>query len=185
MFDLIENGGKVLDSTAPTGERFVKGAGAVPVKLSRSGDKLLALFKEGKSGGTLPKAARDLMERYTGIVKQAVGPKQTETPLTYEDARRFYSNITSLSASDKMATNPRMAKMVGELATALRQDIGDAAAQVGQGARYYAAMKEYARAKAMARVASEMGKWALRAGGTALGVGGATEVAKKIWSGAK
>lgn len=142
-------------------------AGNVPVSLSRSSDAILRAHELGEAGAGMPKAVNK-------IIKRATDPDAG--PLTYSQARDYYSQITALSAKDRMAMNPIMKRQVGIIAGALKDDIGDAANQVGRAADYYASLKNYARAKALMRTATQMGKWAAAAAGAA----GAVEVGKMI-----
>ena len=98
--------------------------------------------------------------------------------MTYADARDFYHNITELSADEKMALNPVMRRQIGIAAKALKDDIGDAAAQVGQAAKYYAAMKNYAQASNLLKASKTIGDWALKAAGA----GAALEGGKMLWN---
>lgn len=158
-------------------------AGNVPVELTRSGDELLKMKEMADAGGKLPPAIRKLLERYTAPIKGAIkGTREGARPLTYNEARKFYENITDLSASDKMGLNKNGARQLNIVREALKHDIGEAANQVGQSAKYYAAMKNYAQASKLLRAAHTMGKWAIGAAGA----GSAIEVyqaAKNLGSG--
>lgn len=133
-------------------------AGDVPVNLTRSGDALLEM---GKGGGWLPTPIKKLIERYTAPIKGATkSSREGARPLTYDEARKFYENITSLSAKDKMSLSPSQSRQLDTIRDTLKHDIGDAAAQAGQAAKYYAAMKNYAQASKLLRASSVIAKWA-------------------------
>lgn len=173
---------EAIPSRAAAAEMFkdvMADASNVPVNLSRSGNELLRMKELGDSGGTLPKAITRLLERYTKPIKGAVkGEKEGARPLTYSEARDFYSNISALSSNEKMSMNPIMKRQIGAVASALKDDIGDAAAQAGQAAKYYGAMKQYAQASRLLRAASTIGNWALKAAGAGAGIEGA----KLLWN---
>jgi hypothetical protein len=129
-------------------------AGDVPVSLTRAGDPLLRFKEMADAGGTMPKAINRLLQRAT-----SPGGK----PLTYDEARDIYSNLSALSAEDINRLNAPMRRQMGIVTQALKDDIGDAANQAGQAAKYYAAMKDYARASKLLRAASTIGTWAAKA----------------------
>ncbi len=159
-----EHAGHLLASVA-------EDAGHLPVNLNRSADAILRVRDLSERGGTMPQAIRKLLARAT-----EPGGK----PLTFNEMRDFYSNITSLTAKEKMGLNPAMRRQLGITAAALKQDIGAAAAQAGRAADYFKGMQEYAQAKKLQRSASEIGKWLIRAGG----VGATAELAKLVWNAA-
>lgn len=146
-------------------------AGHLPVNLNRSADALLRVKELADRGGTMPQAVRKLLARAT-----EPGGK----PLTFSEMRDFYSNVTKLSAKEKMGLSPIMRRQIGIAAAALRQDIGDSAALAGRAADYYKGLREYAAASKLQRTAQEVGKWALRAGGVA----GTAALAKLVWDAA-
>ena len=143
-------------------------AGNVPVTLSRSGNAILRAKELSEAGTSMPQSIGKLLRRVTDPNKP---------PITYSEARDFYSNISRLSADEYNRLNPIMKRQVGMIASALKDDIGDAAGQVGQAAKYYSAMKNYAQASRLLRAAGTIGNWALKATVAAGGVEGA----KLIW----
>lgn len=150
-------------------------AGNVPLNLKNTEPVLQRLEELVDTGGTKPKVINDLIKR----VSDANGQ-----PITFGEARDFYENLSKLSANEKMALNGSMKRQIGLLTHAFNADITTAADQIGQGARYAAAMKDYARAKQMLRVAGQMGdltkKYAPWIVGPVLGYGIAKEGAKAV-----
>jgi hypothetical protein len=146
-----------------------KDAGHLPVNLTHSSDELLRVKELADAGGTMPTAIRKLLARAT---------EPGGRPLTYSEMRNYYSNITSLSAREKMGLSPIMRRQLGITAAALKQDIADTAAVVGRSADYFHGMREYAQAAKLERAATEMKKWAIRAAG----VGATAELAKLVWN---
>jgi hypothetical protein len=71
---------------------------------------------------------------------------QTVNPISYNEARDFYTNISNLSAQDKIALNGPMKSAVNKLAAAFKQDIGDTAEAAGKGKQYTQAMTQYRQA---------------------------------------
>lgn len=68
-------------------------------------------------------------------------------PLTYEEARKFYSNISRLSADEMGRLTAVMKRQVGTIRAALGDAVQQAAENAGQGQAYSDAMTEYAKAK--------------------------------------
>jgi len=144
-------------------------AGLLPVNLSRSAEPLLRIKDLADRGGTMPTAVRKLLLRAT---------EPNARPLTFSELKDFYSNVTSLTAKEKMTLNPTMRRAVGLAAAALKQDLAATAAQVGKSADYLKGMGEYASAMKLQRTAGELGKWLIRAGG----VGATAELARLVWN---
>lgn len=131
-------------------------AANVPVNLTRSGDALLRAREISDAGTSMPQAVSKLLRRVTDPNKPAP---------TYEEMRDFYTNISSLSANEMSRISPVMKRQIGLIAKGLKDDIGDAAGQAGQAAKYYAAMKNYSQASKLLRAAHTIGKWAAGAAG--------------------
>jgi hypothetical protein len=102
--------------------------------MAKPGDVALQIYEQSQRGATLPSAVRKLIVR--AVAKD--GP-----PITYAEAKDFQSNISSLSASDRMALNPKMARLVGQLNGALKDSLESAADTQGKGEQFAQAMKEY------------------------------------------
>jgi hypothetical protein len=125
-------------------------AANVPVTLQHSGNAALRVKELSEAGTSMPQAVGKLLQRVTNPSKG---------PLTYAEARDFYSNITRLSGEEVNRLNPIMKRQLGIVTEALKRDIGDAAAQVGRAGDYYAAMKDYARASQMQHAAGKILKY--------------------------
>ena len=139
-------------------------ANDVPVQFTRTWPALDEFMAYAKSGGTQPKVISDLLARMDDLQKG---------PITYEDARRFYSNISRLSDSELSTLNPQMRRLMGGVREAFKHDIGTAADQVDQAGKYYGAMKQYARAARLSEASKNMVDWAKKLVGTAaLGAAG-------------
>jgi hypothetical protein len=157
----VKAAGAMLPSTEHAGELLnmvAESANKVPVQMKQTWPALDEFMKYAESGGTKPKVITDLMKRMDDLQKGHI---------TYEDARRFYTNISRLSDQEMSTLNPNMRRLMGGVKEAFKKDIGDAAGKVDQAANYYKGLKEYAKAAKLEKAASEMWKWALRLGGTA------------------
>ena len=151
-----------IPTTAKAGKLFDEVANAakdVPVNLTRTQPALERVAQLTDAGGPVLNAPNKLLLR-----------SQTVNPIPYQEARDFYTNISNLSASDKMALNGPMKRAVGDLTNSFKQDIGDAAASVGKGDQFNAAMQQYAQAMQLKEAAKTVGKYAAGAavGGTVL-----------------
>lgn len=71
-------------------------------------------------------------------------------PLTFEEARDYYSNISRLSANEFNSLNSTMQRQVGAVKQALHEALTDAAGTVGKGEQYAKGIKEYGDSMAAA-----------------------------------
>lgn len=182
LFNLVEHGGTVLDAAAPSGMRLVKGASAIPVKLTRTADEALRAMELGQRGGTPAKPVMDLLERATKFARVPGTKARTAAPpMTYSEARDFYTNLTKLSAEQGASLSGPMKRQIGLVAQALKADIGAAAGQVHQAGNYFEAMRNYAQASKLKRAALDIAKWVGIPTGTAAAAAGAGYLAKKGW----
>lgn len=152
-------------------ESVEKSAKNVPVDLQQSAEHILRVKDLADAGGSMPMSINKMLRRVTDPSKG---------PLTYSEARDFYSNITRLSADEMNRLTPVMKAQVGKVAAALKDDIGQAAARVNKAADYYAGLKQYAKAAQLQRAAEKMGKYLLRAAGVAAGADVAYQVGKSV-----
>jgi len=121
----------------------------VPVSLKRTGEPLLRGQTISERGGPpLPRAAGALAERVTN-------PDLGD--MLYPEARDYYSNLSQQSVMDRFTMNGQMRRQLGLIREGLKGDIHDAAASIGRGADYDAAMNEYARAAKMGKIGKAVG----------------------------
>jgi hypothetical protein len=136
-------GGKIADaipSRADAGASLadVKAtAGNVPIDITKPGNTALELYEQSQRGAQLPMAARKLVNRMTD---------PNAPPLTYAEAKDFQSNISSLSANEKMNLKPNTARLLGQLNADLKDSLAQAADTVGKGEQFTDAMDEYHKA---------------------------------------
>lgn len=168
----LRGGIKALPSKARASAGFAeveRAAANVPVDVSGPGTTALRMRELAGRGGQLPKVVKDFINRVTDPNKG---------PLTYQEARDFYSNASGrLSDAEAAKLKPNMKFWLGQFTRDLDGSIRDSAESVGKGQQYGQAMSEYRNAARLRSAAKEGAKWAGRG---ALGVGGA-EAVKKLW----
>ena len=142
-------------------------AADIPVDTSKFSDSALELYSQSQRGATLPKAVRDLVNRVT---------KPDSPPLTYEEAKDFQSNISSLSANDKMSLNAKTVRLVGQLNQDLKSSLSDAADTAGKGEQFQQAMREYHNAMLLRGYSENAISAAWKAALTGAGLYGAAKV---------
>jgi hypothetical protein len=143
--EAISRGIDALPSTARAGANFqvaMNAAGDKSIDLSVPGNSALQVQDLANAGGQMPKVVRDFLRRVTD-------PEQG--PLTYADARKFYSNASRLSSAEYQKLTPVMQKAVSQFTADLGHSIGSTAEAAGVGPQYQSAMKEYANASRMKR----------------------------------
>lgn len=161
---------------ARAGQAFnnVKAAvGDVPVDVNAPGSTAFDIQRLANSGGSMPKVVRNFLQRVT-----APGTN----PLTYNEARDFYSNASRLSADEQMRLTPVMKRQVGQFTSQLGKSIGDVPEQVGMGDQYQGAMKDYASAMNMKDRLTQLKKLGVDAGIKAAGGGAVLYGVKKLLS---
>lgn len=129
-----------LPSTARAGaalQNIKSVAGSVPIDTAKVGNSALDLFEQSQRGATLPPAVNKLVRR----LAQPDG-----LPMTYEEAKDFQSNISNLSANEKMNLKPNQVRLLGQLNSDLKASLADAADTVGKGEQFTTAMREYHQA---------------------------------------
>lgn len=143
------NAGRIFESVA-------QDAGNVPVVLKNSQEAAVRLMELQRTSNLGP-VVNKFLNRIT---------KPNAPPLTYNEARDFYSALGDLAWSDKMTIRPGVRYVMKNLATGLKQDIGDAAESVGRAGDYYSALGNYARAQhlktAYLTLAGSVGAWAAK-----------------------
>lgn len=167
--------GKIIPSAARAGrtlEEIKSKAGDVPIDVSQVGNAALDAQHLAQAGGSLPKVVRDFLRRVTDPEKD---------PMTYSEARDFYSNATRVSNDEFNRLTPVMKRQLTIFKSALGDSIGQAAGTVGEGQNYVKALLEYHRASELSRLGKTAGK--VVAGAAGLGAAGAGYgVAQKLLS---
>lgn len=144
-------------------------AGEVPVNVNEAGDVALRIKDLADRGASMPKVIRNFLSRVTD---------PEGAPVTFAEARDFYSNASKLSAAEGQRMIPAVRREVALFTQALGRSITETAASVGQGGKFTGAMTEYARAQKAKDVAS----WLLTKGlPTAMAGYAAEKIAKKLF----
>lgn len=108
------------------------------VAVSAAAGPASEIMEEASAGGSMPKVVRNFLSRMTDPGKP---------PLTYEEARRFYSNASRVSADENMRLTDTMKRLLGNFREGLHQDITANRAQFGAADQYRQAVAGFARAK--------------------------------------
>jgi hypothetical protein len=141
--DLISKGG--LPSAARAGaalNEVKQTAGGVPIDTTGPGRVALEIKDLSTKGGQLPKVVRD-------FVNYTTDPKKP--PLTFADARDFYSNATRLSSDEFNKMSPTTKYKLGEFVNELGKANADAAGKVGLQPKFEGAIQQYHSAMEMQR----------------------------------
>lgn len=166
---------EAIPTAAKAGAKFEEVAQAVgkhPVEmtndLNRSLTRIQQLAERGGAGSNLgPPPVRKFFLRITDPEKP---------PITYEEARDFYSNLSRLSRDEMNRLTPVMQRAVGQFTRDLGQAIADTAGRGGKLAEYQKAMSTYRRAIVLREMLEKVWSGAKKAspyiaGGAAAGAG--------------
>lgn len=136
---------RALPSTERAGKVFQELKGAIGDHSVHMTDRLANALADVKdavdTGSTLPSVINKFVNRITSL---------EEGPLTYKEARQFYSNVSDLSASERMASKGNDLRLIQEFKHALGETISSTAENAGRLQQYQGAMSEFASAKRMA-----------------------------------
>lgn len=134
-------GASALPSTERAGQAFqsvMSAAADNPVPITDELSGALSRYQDlVDAGGSRSLSVSKLLNRITD-------PQQG--PMTYEEGRDFYSNLSRLSANEMNRLSPVMQRQVTTIKGALNNAIQQTATSAGQGAQYAGAMSEYAKA---------------------------------------
>lgn len=119
------------------------------------------------TGSTLPSVVNKFVTRIADL---------EEGPLTYKEARQFYSNVSDLSASERMASKAKDLRLIQEFKHALGETISTTAENGGRLQQYQQAMKDFSGAARTREAAKTAGKLAIGAAGLGGAYGGATKI---------
>jgi hypothetical protein len=154
-----------------------KAAKGIPLKvtpeLSQAAEEILRESEAG--GGPPPQVVRKFIARMTDPAKGAV---------EYDEARRFASNTSRMSAKELMGQNPNanMKRLLGDFHGQLNKAVENQAAEAGVLPMHEAAMTEYGQAASRNRAVRNLMKYGKKAAiGAAAGAGaaGAYQALKK------
>jgi hypothetical protein len=145
----------LLPTTEEAGKLFQPieaAAKNVPVKTDPARAIAEEANKYAQSGATMPKVLKNFLKRTEASPASFPFPAEPPTPMLYPEGRLFAQNSGRLSVTDQMAANPNMQRLVGRFAEALKDANRAAAEEVGMGAEYDKAMKQYAGAANRAKM---------------------------------
>lgn len=177
-------GAAAIDRIIPNADRaseafkgVMTAAHDLPINITKPGDTALEIQRLSESGSSRPKVIGDFLKRVTDPDKG---------PLTYKEARDFYSNATRLSADEFNRLTPNMRRNVGQFTSDLNSALEEAADNVGKLDAYQSAMGEYHRAMQMRAagktlkdlVTNKVAQGAAAAGAGAAGYYGVKELLK-------
>jgi|GEM_PF-4767151 hypothetical protein len=143
-------GGRIFGDADRAGQLFSKVAAAareidVPVtdEMYDAINNAKQLANTGAKG--LPRVVTKFFNRITNV----------DEPLTWDEARQFYSNVSRLSANEYNNMAPQMQRAVGQFASAFNNTLRSTAEAAGMGDEYGQAMQLYARSKAWQKFGSQ------------------------------
>lgn len=137
-------------------------AGKVPLKVTDDLSKAASdLYQQKDYASQVPRVAQKLFQRLT----------DPDTPdLTFAEARKFYSNISRLSADEMNKMNPVTKRLMGSLRVSLDDALQQVANENGVGQQYRAGMQGYRSAaqwedtkEAAGTAVKDLAKWGARA----------------------
>ena len=134
--------------------------------------KALADMKEGIDTGL---NAPSVVNKFVSRIADTDQP-----PLTYAEARKFYSNMGDLATSEKMAANSKMQGLIYRLQGALGDAISGTADQAGKLQQFQEAMKGFASGSKAAERFDILKNALIKAGIGAAGVGAAATLYKEL-----
>jgi len=173
--------GKVFGDAEKAGNLFNKVAEAskgidVPVtdEMYQAIDDAKKLSDAGAKG--IPRVITKFFNRVSNM----------DEPLTWDEARRFYSNVSRLSANEYQSMAPQMSRAVAKFGSAFADALEGVAQEAGVADDYSQAMQLYAKAKSWQKFGSNV--WntikasAVPIGGSVIGGGVGARVANALYS---
>jgi hypothetical protein len=115
-------------------------AGSNPVSAEGAGQAALGAQEMQQAGRTMPRVMQRFLSRVTA---------PNAEPLSYDEARQYYSAASELSANEKAAITPAMRRQLNQFKSALGDAISQTADQAGVGQQYQQGMGDYRTAKRM------------------------------------
>lgn len=155
-FGNVEHAGQLFDTVRAAAQDE-------PIQISDEVYDALTNIKQLSDAGAkgTPRVASKLANRLNN----------NDAELYWDEARRFYTNISRLSANEYNSMAPQMQRAVGQLGHALGDTLQATADSVGAGDQYRQAMAEYAKAKNWQQLGSNAWTFIKKAAPYAAGIG--------------
>ena len=135
---LVDAAGHLIPDAQHAGQAFQavsKAVGDHPVEVTNDlSTSLMRYIQLAENGNGRSPGVQKLFARLTSPDKG---------PLTFDDARDFYSALGRLTANEKMSLSPVMQRQVGQVWNDLGDAIGQTADRGGQLPKFQGAMQEY------------------------------------------
>lgn len=173
--------GKVFGDADRAGQLFQKVAAAakdvdVPVtdEMYKAIEEAKQLSDAGAKG--LPRVITKFFNRVSNV----------DDPLSWDEARRFYSNVSRLSANEYQSMSPQMSRAVSKFGSAFADALEGVAKEAGVADDYAQAMQLYGKAKSWQKFGSNL--WntikasAVPIGGSVIGGGVGAKIANALYS---
>lgn len=144
------NGVRGLISKIPLKSRAIRNLNEVSDAAAKAGVTVepqnawpeIERFRELSSrGGASSKPINQFARRMAGQVRDP-----DAGPMSFQEGRDFYSNISGQSAEQQSKLNPTMRRQMGAVRAGLDQDLTNAADKIGLGDQYGRGIDEFARA---------------------------------------
>lgn len=166
----------VIPSTKRAGATFQALRGSIGEHTVAMTDELSNALSSAKelidAGASTPQVLNKFVTRMADL---------EQGPLTYGEARNFYSNMGSLSAGERLNSNKQMKRAVTIVAKALGDTINTTAASAGKLEDLQSAMKEFRHASKVGELVTSLGDLAKgRVAKYAAGTAAGGWLAKKI-----
>lgn len=151
-------------------------AGDLPINPDAAQLTAARIKQLGGRGASVPKVARDFLKRVND-------PEQG--PMTYSEARDFYSNATRIAADEAQRLTPVMKAQMAQFTSDLGKAIEQTADHAGALQDYKTAMGQYSSAMRNRAIAKFVWTNALRTAAAAGGLTGAVRLSQGLFNGGK
>lgn len=173
LVDMVPNAGRaseMFNSVAAT-----VGKHTVPIT-EDIGKAAFRVQQLADTGSQMPKVMKQFIQRAS---------TSTTKPITYDEARLFYSNASRLARNEFDTLTPVMQRAVSMFTQSLGDGITQVAANAGKGEEFANAMSTYRNAKKIGRVGEAAKDVAMKTIREAIPFGAAAYAGKKIWEATK
>jgi hypothetical protein len=106
------------------------------IDANKPGQAALEILQNKQAGGQMTQGIRQFLERATAPGQQ---------PITYQEARQFYSNLNNISMNEMGRLTPNSRRLPSNFVSALDDSLREATATIGQQDNYAQAMERYAK----------------------------------------